>query len=240
MTELKLEFQLEKQELPIELDRLLLSFFKASIANYSPELFERLYNKKESVIKTYCWACYLPGARFDADKIRLKENRFTVTFSDADMGELFEFFNAFRMMQKIDYPLQQNSMRLTVVKAQRVPEINESEIIIKMQSSLLVREHRVEDNTDIYYTCEDPEFTEKMKENIKLFLERKQIYLNMDGFSITPVKGKKIVAKVWGRPTNASIGIYRLTGSPRLLNMLQLAGIGSRRSEGHGKWEIIW
>ena len=87
MTELKLEFLLEEPEIPAEVDRLLLSFLKASVEKYSPELFGKLYTKKQSVMKTYCWSCYLPGARFAADKIYLKENRFMVTFSDADKGE---------------------------------------------------------------------------------------------------------------------------------------------------------
>ena len=87
-------------------------------------------------MKTYCWSCYLPGARFAADKIYLKENRFMVTFSDADMGELFEFFNAFQLMRNIEYPMGGNSMKLREVKAKKIPEIKESELIIKMQSSL--------------------------------------------------------------------------------------------------------
>lgn len=33
---------------------------------------------------------------------------------------------------------------------------------------------------------------------------------------------------------------YKLQGTPRLLDFLYSAGLGSRRSEGHGKWEIVW
>lgn len=191
-------------------------------------------------MKTYCWSCYLPGARFAADKIYLKESRFMVTFSDADMGELFEFFNAFQLMRNIEYPMGGNSMKLREVKAKKIPEIKESELIIKMQSSLLARKHDPENNTDIYYTCEDPEFSDTLKDNLKFFLNKIGWDEDVDCFSIVPVKGKKIVAKVWGRPTNASIGIYKLQGTPRLLDFLYSAGLGSRRSEGHGKWEIVW
>lgn len=240
MTELKLEFLLEESEIPAEVDRLLLSFLKASVEKYSPELFEKLYTKKQSVMKTYCWSCYLPGARFAADKIYLKESRFMVTFSDADMGELFEFFNAFQLMRNIEYPMGGNSMKLREVKAKKIPEIKESELIIKMQSSLLARKHDPENNTDIYYTCEDPELSDTLKDNLKFFLNKIGWDEDVDCFSIVPVKGKKIVAKVWGRPTNASIGIYKLQGTPRLLDFLYSAGLGSRRSEGHGKWEIVW
>ena len=64
--------------------------------------------------------------------------------------------------------------------------------------------------------------------------------LSMENFSVTPVKAKKIVARVWRRPIDATIGILKLTGSPELLNFLYASALGSRRSEGHGLWDIIW
>ena len=91
MTELKLEFELENAELPIDYDKVILSFMKAAIENFSPDLFDRLYNKRESVMKTYCWACYLPHAQFTSDTIKLGANKFMLTFSDIDMGELLIF-----------------------------------------------------------------------------------------------------------------------------------------------------
>ena len=56
MNELKLEFQLETTEIPAELDKVLVSFLKATIENYSPALFEKLYNKNSSILKKYTWA----------------------------------------------------------------------------------------------------------------------------------------------------------------------------------------
>ena len=82
MTELKLEFELENAELPIDYDKVILSFMKAAIENFSPDLFDRLYNKRESVMKTYCWTCYLPHAQFTSDTIKLGANKFMLTFSD--------------------------------------------------------------------------------------------------------------------------------------------------------------
>ena len=53
------------------------------------------------------------------------------------------------------------------------------------------------------------------------------------------LKGKKVVIPVFGRNTDASLGIFKLTGSRQLLNILLLSGLGSRRSEGHGKFEVV-
>lgn len=150
MTELKLEFELENAELPIDYDKVILSFMKAAIENFSPDLFDRLYNKRESVIKTYCWTCYLPHAQFTSDTIKLGANKFMLTFSDIDMGELLIFFNAFSLMKHKIFHMNRNSMKLLSVKTRKLQTIKETELIVKMQSSLIARKHNSDDNTDVY------------------------------------------------------------------------------------------
>ena len=71
-------------------------------------------------------------------------------------------------------------------------------------------------------------------------MQKLNIPASAEGFSIIPIKGKKVVADIFGRKVDANIGIYKLTGSPELLNILYLSAMGSRRSEGHGKFEVIW
>lgn len=61
MIQFNLEFVLEKPELPLELDRLLVSFLKASLESASPKMFEQLYDKRRSVVKPYTFSYYLPG-----------------------------------------------------------------------------------------------------------------------------------------------------------------------------------
>lgn len=92
MIQLVLEFQLEKPELPVEYERTIVSFLKAASNNYSQEMFERLYDKSKSIIKTFTYSVYLPGAVFDKDVIKLKETRFKIFFTDADMGQTIEWF----------------------------------------------------------------------------------------------------------------------------------------------------
>lgn len=239
MEQLKLSFELEKNNLPRELDKLLVSFFKASIQNYSPELFGSLYSKDRSIMKTHTFGCYLPNAVFQGPNIHLSENRFTVFFSDADLGELIHFYNAFKQMKSKSYPICSNSMKLVELTMQKRQNITDSEIVVKMQSSLIARRHNAEDNTDEYYTCDQAEFETVIKENLRYFLNKTGLSVSDEGFSITPVKGKKVVVPVFGRNTDASIGIYKITGRPELLTALYFAGIGSRRSEGHGKFEVL-
>ncbi|MCF2679644.1 CRISPR-associated endoribonuclease Cas6 [Faecalicatena contorta] len=240
MIQLKLEFSLEKPELPRELERLTVSFIKASLQNYSQELYESLYDKSRSIIKTYTFSYFLPGAKFKKEKILLDEKNFTIFFSDADLGETIHFFNAFKQMKFQAYPMNQNSMKLTAVVSQNRKEIEDSEIIIKMLSPLIARRHNSEDNTDVYYTYSDEGFGQALKENVEVFLEKLNIPLSAESFCITPVKGKKVVVDSFGRKIDGNIGIYKLNGHPELLNLLYQAGLGVRRSEGKGKFDIIW
>lgn len=239
MFQLKLIFKLTNCVLPRELDRLLVSFLKASTQNYSQQLFESLYAQGKSIVKPYTFSCYIPGASFKGDNIILNQNEFAMFFSSADLGQMIHFSNAFKLMKYKPYPMNGNTMELSSVIMQQRQEIKDSEIVVKMQSSLIVREHNSTDNTDVYYTCNQEGFCEAAKENVKIFMEKLGLILPIDDFSIMPIKGKKVVVPVFGRNTDASLGIYKLTGTPALLNMLYMAGIGARRSEGHGKFDIL-
>ena len=109
-----------------------------------------------------------------------------------------------------------------------------------MKSALIVRKHDSTDNSDKYYTCEDLEFGEMVKENLSIFLEKLNLEMDISDFSITPLKGKKVVTRTWGRLVDGSIGIYKITGNLELLNFLRAAGLGTRRSIGKGMWEVIY
>lgn len=239
MFHFKLQFKLEAAFLPKEMDRLVVSFLKAATLNYDKELYDRLYDKSKSIIKQYTYSCYLPGAEFKENRIELGKKEFIIFFSDANQTELLQLFNAFQLMKFKKYPMRNNSMQLVSISMQKLEKIKDKEIIIKIQSPLIVRRHNSEDNSDIYYTCGMAGFEEALKDNIRIFIEKMDMDVSTEDFSIQTIKGKKVVVPVFGRNTDASIGIYKLSGSCRLLNILYLAGIGVRRSEGHGKFEII-
>lgn len=237
MFQLKLEFNLENPVLYGGLDRIIISFMKKSIQNCYPELYEKLYSKNS--IKTYTYSLYLPGVQYQRGTVVLRDTRFAMYFSSCDMGDLICFFNSFMRMKGKKYSLNRNSMTLVSLKIQNCKKIWDSKILIKMQSSLLCRKHDFETNQNIYYAYDQADFSEVLKNNIIYFLKKMDISVSTEGFTITPIKGKKIVADVFGRWTDGNIGIYKLTGDPALLNVLYLSGMGARRSEGHGKFEII-
>ena len=239
MFQISLRFRLDKPELPKDTDRLIVSFFKASIQQYRPELFQKLYNKDRSVIKTYTFSLYLPGAVFEKGVIKLTKPEFTVFFSDADEGELLHFYNAFKRMKWIAYPMSQNSMTLELLRIQKRNVITDREVVIKMQSSLIVREHDPNENKDTYFSVGQPGFEEAFVRNTEVMLDKLGVDMSTDGFYIAPIKAKKVVVDVFSRKTDASVGVFKLCGDPELLNFLYLTGLGVRRGAGHGKFEIL-
>ena len=239
MYQYKLTFTLSNNQLPREMDRLLVSFLKSSAQAYSQHFYEKLYDKSRSVIKGYTYSCYLPGAKFHNGKIELAGEEFSLLFSDFDQAELLSFFNGFQQMRYRDYPIAGNSMKLTSIRMQNLQEIREEEIVIRMLSPLIVRRHDAENNKDTYYTCEMNGFQEALKENTAFLIDKMNLPVSTENFSIQTVKGRKVVVPVFGRNTDASLGVFKLTGSVQLLNVLLLAGLGARRSEGHGKFEVI-
>lgn len=59
MIELRLKFQLEKPELPKAMEKVMVSFFKASLENYSEQLFQEIYskNKRNYISAIKCIEC---------------------------------------------------------------------------------------------------------------------------------------------------------------------------------------
>lgn len=149
------------------------------------------------------------------------------------------FFNAFQGMKFQKYPMAGNSMQLVSMYIQNMNEIKDDEVIIRMSSPLIVRRHNSDDNSDKYYVYNTDGFEQTLKENIDIFINRMNIPIKSDSFGIEPIKAKKVVIPVFGRNTDASLGIFKLKGDSTLLNLLYMSGIGARRSEGKGKFDIL-
>ena len=107
-------------------------------------------------------------------------------------------------------------------------------------SPLVVREHNNETKKDYYYSFQHEEFEEMLKINIREEIKNADIPERLiETFSIEAINAKKTVIKFYEKQIEASLGIYKLNGSPELLDYLYKAGIGSKRSSGFGMFTII-
>lgn len=53
-------------------------------------------------------------------------------------------------------------------------------------------------------------FEQALRENTDIFIDRMNIPVKSDSFGIEPIKAKKVVIPVFGRNTDASLGIFKL------------------------------
>ena len=240
MYQLRLNFKLTEPFLPKEIERLIVSFLKAAAQKEGQKFFNSMFDKTKSIAKTFCFCCYLPHPEFCEDKILLGAPNFSVFFSDADLEELFQFYNGFLKLKNEPYPMKGNAMELNYVSMKKMKEIEDDTVVIKMLSPLVVREHNADTNQDRYLLYSDTDFSEMLKKNMETQLKKWGIPLSTEGFSITPIKAKKVVIPNFGQKLDANLGVFKLTGKPELLNFLYQTGLGSRRNEGRGKWEMFF
>ena len=60
-----------------------------------------------------------------------------------------------------------------------------------------------------------------------------------DSVKIEPVKARKTVVNTFQNKITANVGIFRLKGDLQILNLLYALGVGSRRSQGYGCFEVV-
>ena len=102
MTRFQLKFTLGSPELPLDVDCVIVSFLRAGVQEEFHRNGLTSYTTKRQIhihVKVYLlgprslsW-----GEVHRRLKILLDENYFSVTFSDPDMKELLQFYNAFRL-----------------------------------------------------------------------------------------------------------------------------------------------
>lgn len=231
---LKLAFELEKPELDIQYRKSLISFIKHSIQEYSIELFEELYGKGKIKKKTYTFAPILNKPSFKEDKIILEGTSFYVIFSSYNFAYSLHLYNAFLAQKKKIFHLNRNSMTLTKITVIKEKEIKSNEIILKMASPLIVRNHDRETLKDMYYSFEKKEeFNKYIKINILEQMKEEALDSSiLEGFSIEPINAKKAIVKLYEYSIECSLGIFKLTGNTKLLEYLYKSGIGTKKGMG--------
>lgn len=233
---IQLKFEFQDNSIPKNYRAVLLSFFKHSLSKYNEELFAKNYSEKYS-IKNFCFAVYMKNSDFTGDNVKFDE--FAVNFSIADFSDGIDWYNSFVKMKNIEYPLPMNNkMTLKSVKIENHKEIKDNIILIKMLSPIAVR--KVVDAKSIYYSCFDDKFIPVLKDNILTMLS---LFTEIDKdkipLEIVPIKPKKTVTYAFGSNITANLGIYKIASDTMFLNLIYMLGIGSRRSEGFGMFEVI-
>lgn len=232
-----LSAKLKKAEFITDNRPSLVSFLKNAFSEYGNGLFEKYYAEHKNILKSFCFSMKLSNPVFKGEIIDLSDEKIEITINTYDPAEGIDIYNALVKQRGKAFPLpNQNSMTVSDVSIRNHKPITSNTIMIKMRSPLLVRKH--DGKKDRYLTPDSEEFNEFFQLSVKDFLTKESIDIPGD-IEIIPVKPKKTVPVAFGYKISGNLGTYILRGDVKLLNLLYQSGIGARRSQGFGAFEII-
>lgn len=234
----KLYFKLEKEEIPIQYRKTIISYFKHSLEEYNQKYYQKYYNGKDPIIKHYAFSAYYKQQKIEKDKIILEDQRLEINITTSDYETGIILYNSFNKQKHKKYSLNNNSMTLENITMANEKEITTEKISVKFQAPLCVRLR--ENSKDYYYSYENEKFEETLKINIKEQLKITNMPTEIvDTFTIKPIKAKKVLIKFYEKCIECSTGTFELSGNKELLKYLYKSGIGSKHSAGFGMFQII-
>ena len=255
---IKLHFELENNIIPKDYRILILSFIKNNLEKNFNESYKEIYGEKPTV-KFFTFSVYLPKPKIEKEKIELDRNYFNVLFSIYDNKQFIEFYNSFNSMinkekendnkknKKYSYPLKNNKMELKNITMVNEKNIMSNRVRIKFLSPLVLRNHKEitinkkRKGADIYFDFNDSNFNEQINYSVSRLIKDLKLNGVNSNIKLKPYNNlaRKTVVSFKNILINSSIGEYILEGDSELLNILYKTGIGSRRSEGFGMFEVI-
>lgn len=237
MYKLKLEFELENNIIENTINIAFASFLKQSLEKYNVNLYEEMFLDKKKKIKKYCYSLQMKPIKREKGKIFLQDNYFSVELTSMDLQELFSFYNAFlsRIKDNEKFSLNQNSMKLKSVTLLPYSPKIATRVIVKTQSPIVVRSYS--DSGERYLSVEDSDFEDVLNKTVERFLD--SISMNEKKVHISVINAKKTVMGLYRFKANATLGIFEITGDIEAIAVLSLAGLGSNRGAGAGKFKIL-
>lgn len=228
---ISVEVFLEKPEIPRDYRPAIVSLIKAVLSRNYPEAYTDMYETGAKE-KGFTFAVYFASPVFKKNVIELQSERVQITFSSSDECESILLYNAFQKSRGYSHPLSNgNAMRIDEVLIKAIPKLDSASATIRFLSPLVVRKH-IRGEPDRYYTYEDGEFAACLNEIVS-----RQFNRNVE-LTLEPAAPKKTVVLSFGTKIRASLGIYRISGEPEVLDRLAKGGVGSRRAEGFGYFKV--
>jgi CRISPR-associated endoribonuclease Cas6 len=232
-----LEFELEKNEIPLDYRSTLLSYFKNAFSNYSKEVYEKLYHEENPIIKPFTFSVFLGKADFMHKTINLYDKRLKLNFSTSLPEYGIDFFNSMLKMKFIWYPFGSNKIKLQNFNIVKEKTITQNKISVKTLSPVIIRKHDKEKNFDKYYSFNEEGYLDCIKENIynasKEFFEF-DIKHDVEDIQIKVIETKETMVLYHGHKIKGNLGRFEVCGKTYLLDYLVKSGIGARRSHGFG------
>lgn len=227
-------------ELPVGYRMGIVSIIKECLRLSDEMYFKQIYGNQLRT-KPFVFAPYLVNFRINGDRFLLDQLR--VTFSSPDHEFLLHFYNG--LQQKKQFVYKDNKLIRQTVHMLSESTINESSIVFRTQSPLLVED---QEGKPLAPTSPEYNFHFSYLANMILYEYRGQGLLTP--LIIEPLCMKKVVIKETNHDFEARFGeakylfytgyqgLFRLIGDPTDLQLLYQLGISKRRNQGFGLFRI--
>ena len=236
---LEIEFELKKNELPIEYRRVFMHVLKKCLIDIKhSNYYDKYYELSKS--KNFTFSVQLNKPKFEKEKVLLGGNILKLHFSTSEELTGYIFYCSFLEHKNINFELpENNNMKITKVTKLKESMINNNCAIIKFSSPLAIRDH-YSDNKDKYYSFSDDKFISKFQMVVKNQLIKEGFKNELtENIRLEFIQPKITVVKHYDVYIESTLGVFKLHADKMILNYLSKAGLGSRKSEGFGMFQII-
>lgn len=237
-----LELSLEKENIPKDKNRMILSFLKHCFQSYDEGYYNSLYKSGENKIKSFTFSMYMPNCKFMREEIIIEEKKIILNFSTSDMEEGINFYNAVLMNLGKAYDTKSNKITAKHINLVREKSIMAESEVFKTMSPIVVRHHQGDNSKTWYYSLDEEKGRKILLENIKYqlldqFGEGRK--LDIDQVSFEVLKNKKVLVKNYSIEVLSNISLIKIYAKPYILDYFYKSGIGSKRSSGFGMLDLV-
>lgn len=184
---------------------------------------------------------FFPHAQFYGKEIILgPEQNAILYFSTSNINIGLNFFNAFQWLRQHS-PLSFNDqldVKVGKIFDIPLPTITSSQAIFKTMSPLVVRQQN-----GYFLSCTsrqvDPEFKEALIASVQAHLNTPKMVAQTEQLEFQPIKMRKTVMNPFGQFVEASVGTFKLSGDPLLLNEIFNSGLGGKRGAFAGMLGLV-
>jgi CRISPR-associated endoribonuclease Cas6 len=231
-----ISIKMQNNNIPFDYRPSIMSLFKKVLSRYNDNFFNETYDKNNPQTKDFCYSIFFNKPKYINNTIEIGNNIFQIVISSFNHSSIVFLYNSFIKFK--DYFNMGKDNKGKVINCKLVPlvKVEGEEMKIKLLSPLLIRKHNKENNKDFYLKYDSEEFEQIFNVHVSSICSLHNIkYEEIKIISIYP---KSTLIKNMDSFLLANLGIYKLTGPNNILNLLYRSGIGARRGEGFGMFEI--
>lgn len=225
---------LNKEEIPKDKNRMILSFMKHYFEESDESFFESLYVEGGTKRKDFTFSLYMEHCEFLRDTIRIPSKRIFLNFSTYDLLTGIQFYNAMIRGWKKEYVYKDVGMKIQRIELKRETTFREDKAVFKALSPCVVREHNKETNRDWFHSLNSEEGRKIFVENLKYQLldSIPEARYDADQIDISLIKNKEVKVKHYGIEVLSNLCTFEMKAKPYILDYFYKAGAGSLKSTG--------